>query len=103
MKSFVLVALCALTILTACVVTPGPQGSGGVVVTPLPAVVVLDVDPYYYQNGFYYLYLNNNWRYSKSKNGPWTDLPRSYWPKEVRHKGKQNIQNRDYRQEHINR
>lgn len=86
MKSLLLVALFATISLTSCVVTPDYYGQGGVVVSPLPAVVELGSDPYYYQDGYYYFYQNNNWRYSKSRSGPWTDLPRSHWPKEVRHK-----------------
>ncbi len=54
--------------------------------SPLPAVVVLGADPYYYQNGYYYYYQNNNWSYSQSRSGPWRELPRSHWPKEIRHR-----------------
>jgi hypothetical protein len=53
----------------------------------LPAVVVLDVEPYYYHSGYYYYYHNDSWGYSKARGGPWRDLPRSRWPKETRHKG----------------
>ena len=95
MKRLIFLLLFASCLLTACLVSPGPPGYGGVTVSPLPAVVVLGADPYYYQNGNYYLYQNNNWRYSQSKSGPWTDLPRSHWPKEVRHNsGKDNYQDR---------
>ena len=90
MKSLVLVSLFAVLTLTSCVVSPGPPGYGGVVVSPLPAIVELDADPYYYQNGYYYFYQNDSWRYSRSRSGPWTDLPRSHWPKEVRHKDRDN-------------
>lgn len=86
MKIFFVVVLLVLLPLTACVITPGPPGSGGITVTPLPAVIELGDDPYYYQNGYYYFFNNNEWRYSQSRNGPWSDLPRSYWPKEIRHK-----------------
>jgi hypothetical protein len=88
MKSLVLVVLFAMFTLTACVVSPGPPGYGGAVVSPLPATVELGTDPYYFHNGYYYYYQNNNWRYSRSRGGPWTDLPRSYWPKEIRHRGR---------------
>jgi hypothetical protein len=87
MKSLILVALFAACTLAACVVSSGPPGYGEVTVSPLPAVIDLGTDPYYYQNGYYYYYQNNNWRYSNSRSGPWTDLPRSHWPKEVRHRG----------------
>jgi hypothetical protein len=58
----------------------------GVMASPLPPVVVLGNAPYYYQDGYFYYYHKNKWRYSQSRNGPWADLPRSYWPKEVRHR-----------------
>jgi hypothetical protein len=95
MKSLLLVALFATFTLTACVVSPGPQGYGGITVSPLPAIVELGTDPYYYQNGYYYYYQNNNWRYSNTRNGPWMQLPRSHWPKEVRYKGRDHDQHRD--------
>jgi hypothetical protein len=107
MKNLVLFSLFVLFILTACLVSPGPSNYGGVTVSPLPAIVVLGADPYYYQNGYYYYYNNNNWRYSQSRSGPWTNLPRSHWPKEIRHRDKNYNQNwdrnddrgRDYRQD----
>jgi hypothetical protein len=95
MKSILLVALFAMFTLTACVVSPGPQGYGSITVSPLPAVIELGSDPYYYQNGYYYYYQNNNWRYSNTRNGPWVDLPRSHWPKEIRYRGRGNDQGRD--------
>ncbi|RII26740.1 MAG: hypothetical protein CXR31_10055 [Geobacter sp.] len=106
MKSLVLVALFAAFTLTACFVSPGPGGS--VMVSPLPPVVELGSDPYYYQDGYYYYYQNNNWRYSRSRSGPWAELPRTHWPKEVRHKGgddnrgrgRDDDRGRDFRQEH---
>ena len=94
MKSFVLVLLFAVFTLTACVVSPGPPGYGGVTVSPLPPIVVLGADPYYYQDGYYYYYQNNSWRYSQSRSGPWANLPRSHWPKEVRHSGRDNDRDR---------
>ncbi|MGA7826752.1 MAG: hypothetical protein WCA04_03770 [Geobacteraceae bacterium] len=95
MKELLVVSLFSLLILTACVVTPGPSEYGGVTVSPLPSVVILGSDPYYYQNGYYYYYQNNNWQYSKSRGGPWRELPRSHWPKEVRHGDKNYHQDRD--------
>jgi hypothetical protein len=86
MKSLVLLLFIAALILTSCVVSPAPPGYGGVAVSPLPAIVELGADPYYYQNGYYYYYQDDNWRYSRSRSGPWTDLPRSHWPKEIRHR-----------------
>jgi hypothetical protein len=95
MKNIVLVSLFALLLLSACIVTPGPSDYGGVTVSPLPSVVVLGADPYYYQNGYFYFYQDNNWRYSKSRSGPWYNLPRSHWPKEIRHRDRNYQQDGD--------
>ncbi|HOP40178.1 MAG TPA: hypothetical protein PLI53_03970 [Geobacteraceae bacterium] len=81
--------------LPACVVTPGPPGRGGAVVAPLPVVVELGADRHYYHDGYYYFYQNNNWRYSRSQNGPWADLPRSHWPKEIKYKKRVDDKHRD--------
>lgn len=86
MKSLLLMVMFALIAVSACVVTPGPPGYGGAVVAPLPVVVELGIDNLYYRDGYYYFYQNRNWRYSKSRSGPWTDLPHSHWPKEIRYK-----------------
>jgi hypothetical protein len=95
MKGLILVLLFAAFTLTACIVSPGPPGYGGaVVVPPLPAIVELGADPYYYQNGYYYFNHNNNWRYSQSRSGPWMDLPRSHWPNEIRYRDRDNDRDR---------
>ncbi len=71
-------------LLGGCVVTPADR----VVVAPaLPVVVEFGAEPYYYQQGYYYYYDNNYWRYSHSRAGPWLDLPRSHYPKEIRYRG----------------
>jgi len=88
MRCLILIFLFVASALVSCVVTPDPYGQGGLVVSPLPAVVEIGPDPFYYYNNTYYWYDNDNWRYSRSRSGPWTELPRSYWPKEVRHKGR---------------
>jgi hypothetical protein len=102
MKRMFLLANVAVSLLTAaCVVPPpgddgygssgyrdyGSPGYGETGLAPLPPVVILDADPYYFQNGYHYHYLNGRWLYSRSRGGPWTDLPRSHYPKEVRHRG----------------
>jgi len=87
MKNLILGSLFVAFTLTACVVASGPPGYEGTVVVPaLPSIVVLGADPYYYHSGYYYYYQNNNWRYSQSRSGPWMELPRSHWPKEIRHR-----------------
>lgn len=91
MKKILIATLIGVS-LTACAVVPaGRHGRGGgeVMLVPLlPSVVVLDVEPYYYQDGYHYHYNNNRWFYSRSRSGPWTDLPRDRYPKEVRFKGR---------------
>lgn len=72
-------------LLSACVVTPAHR----VVVAPaLPVIVEFDREPYYYQHGYYYHYHSNHWRYSQSRSGPWVELPRSHYPKEIKYKGR---------------
>jgi len=71
-----------------CVVAPGHRGSGVVVVPALPSVVVLESEPYYYHGGYHYFYQNDRWSYSRSRSGPWVELPRDRYPKETRFKGR---------------
>lgn len=84
-RTFIVSSLAAL-LLSACVVVPSDQGM--VMVPPLPVTVQLDAEPYYYQRGYYYFYDNSRWRYSHSRSGPWSDLPRSHYPKETRFRGR---------------
>src|SRR5512141_1830726 len=84
--SLLLVAMFAAFMLTACVISPGPGGYGVEVAPPLPEIVVLGSEPYYYQSGYHYFYQNDRWQYSRERNGPRMDLPRSHWPREVRHR-----------------
>ena len=89
MKRILISMLIAVSLLTACVILPaGRRGhsSGG--------VVVLGAEPYYYYSDFHYRYSNDRWYYSKSRSGPWAELPRNRYPKEVRFKGKDRNQNR---------
>jgi len=88
MKKGLLAVLFAVFLLGGCVVGPGRHGSGIVVVPPLPSVVVLEEEPYYYHGGYHYYYQNDRWSYSSSRSGPWVELPRDRYPKEVRFKGR---------------
>ncbi len=88
MKRILLAVLLAVFLIVGCVVAPGPRGSGVVLVPPLPTIVVLEEEPYYYHSGYYYYYQNDRWSYSNSRSGPWVELPRGHYPKEVRFKGK---------------
>ena len=98
----VVVMIFAALMLTSCLLTPGPGGYGVEVAPPLPAIVELDAEPYYYQNGYHYFYQNDRWHYSKSRTGPMMELPRSHWPKEVRQK-KRNERGEENRREHDGR
>lgn len=83
-RNLVFAPLAAL-VLSACVVAPVGSGYGAVVAPALPSVVVLGAEPYYYQGGYSYYYENSRWRYANSRSGPWMDLPRSHYPREVRY------------------
>lgn len=83
-----IVAPLAALLLSACVVAPADHGHGMVMVPAMPVIVELGAEPYYYQGGYHYYYGNNRWQYSNSRSGPWTDLPRSHYPKETRFKGR---------------
>lgn len=88
-RMLIIAPLTALLLsVSACVVTPADHGPGMVVAPALPLIVELDAEPYYYQRGYYYYYDNDLWRYSNSRSGPWSDLPRSHYPKETRFKGR---------------
>jgi len=84
-RIFYLAPVTAL-LLTACVVAPESQGPGFVVAPALPLVVELGAEPYYFQNGYYYYYHDQRWGYSNAKTGPWRDLPRDHYPREVRYR-----------------
>jgi hypothetical protein len=86
--------------LAGCVYTPGPEYQGQAeVVPPLPAVVELGDEPYYYHNGYHYYYHQDRWEYSRDRRGPWKPLPRESWPREMRYRGHEE-QGRGERGEH---
>jgi hypothetical protein len=89
MKNLLIAVLLAMFLFAGCVVSPGHhRGSGVVVVPALPSVVVLESEPYYFHGGYHYYYQNDRWSYSRSRSGPWVELPRDRYPKEVRFKGR---------------
>jgi hypothetical protein len=100
MKKTVIVALISAFLVTGCTVgfMGGRHGGSMVIVPALPETVELDADQYYSQNGYYYRYQGNVWVYSESREGPWVDLPRSHYPKQVRYRGQDNRgqENRDH-------
>ena len=80
--------LFAATLLAACVV-PGRHGEPTVIAPPLPSLVVLDQDPYYYNGGYYYWYNNDAWYWSRSRTSrDWQPLPRDRYPNEFRYRGR---------------
>lgn len=87
MKGILLSFLLAVFLLGACAVRTGYRGEA-VIVPALPSIVVLEEEPYYYHSGYYYYYQNDRWSYSTSRSGPWVELPRDRYPKEVRFKGR---------------
>lgn len=92
-----MVVICAsFVILTACVMVPAGRHDSGVVIVPrLPEIVILVDEPYYYHSGYYYHYQNDRWFYSNAKKGPWKDLPRGHYPKEVKYKGRGDHKDKD--------
>ena|ERR1035437_4483062 len=89
-KRTVLAGLLVAFMLAGCLMVPGPRGGGVAVVPLLPPIVVLGAEPYYVQGGYYYYYQNNGWYYARSRRGPWVDLPRDHYPREVRYRDGRN-------------
>ena len=88
MKTIFLALLLGVFLFVGCVVAPGRRGSGVIVVPALPSIVVLETEPYYFHSGYHYHYQNDRWYYSNERRGPWAELPRDRYPKEVRYKGR---------------
>jgi hypothetical protein len=86
-KRTVLAVLLVPFMLAGCLMAPGHRGGRVVVVPPLPAVVVLETEPYYVHQGYHYHYQNSGWYYARSRRGPWTPLPRDRYPREVKYRG----------------
>jgi hypothetical protein len=87
MKALVFVMLFA-SLLTACVVVPGPHGEA-VLAPALPPVVVLQNEPYYSYRGYHYWYHNDGWYYSRSRDSrSWQPLPRDRYPREFTYRGR---------------
>lgn len=77
--------LLATVLLPACVVAPAHDDY--VIAPALPVVVEVDVLPYHHA-GFYYYYHHDDrrWHYSRSRTGPWKELPRNRYPREIRYR-----------------
>jgi hypothetical protein len=86
LSRMVLVSIFAVSMLTSCIVSP--RGEVGLLFPPpLPFIVELGPEPYYSHQGYQYYYNDNRWQYSRDRGGPWTELPRSHWPQEIRRGG----------------
>ena len=86
-KKLMLAALVLPVVCAGCLLTSrGRHGEAVFFAPPLPAIVVLETEPYYVQSGYHYHYQNDNWYYSRSRSGPWSSLPRDRYPREVRYK-----------------
>lgn len=95
-----LAAPLAALLLSACVVAPTGRGHDvgvgvGITVPVLPLVVELGSEPYYSHGGYVYLYDNSRWRYARSRSGPWVELPRSHYPREIRYRDRSDRRDRD--------
>ena len=87
MKRILLVIPFVMILLVGCAVTTGYHGEA-VIVPALPSLVVLETEPYYFYGGYHYYYRDDRWFYSSSRSGPWVELPRDRYPREVRFKGR---------------
>ena len=86
MKKTMIFAAVSAFLFAGCAI--GFNRHGNLVVVPaLPVTVELDADQYYYQNGYYYHHEGDVWFYSQSRQGPWVNLPRSHYPREVHYRG----------------
>jgi len=77
--------LLTTVMLTGCLVS-GRHSEAVLFAPPLPPLVVLESEPYYVHQGYHYNYRNDHWYYSRSRNGPWSSLPRDRYPRETRYR-----------------
>ena len=86
MSRVLAIGFVAGSLCSGCGLAPGPD-YGEEVAPPLPDVVELDSGPYYHYRDYHYRYENDRWHYARDRNGPWRDLPRSHYPREVHSHG----------------
>lgn len=89
----------AVLLCAGCVMTAGPHGASVAIAPALPVVVELET-PFIVHGGFHYFYDDGRWFYARQKNGPWIDLPRDRYPKEIRHKGKGHYKDKRWKRGH---
>ena len=95
MKAAIFTIGLATMMLSGCLMAPYPPDGSVMMAPPLPAVVWLDRGPYYYNGGYTYYYHNSSWNYSNHRGGPWRELPRDRYPREVRHRDGDSGQHRE--------
>lgn len=104
MKKILLAACLATSLLAACAVVPvGPPGRQRAVLVPiLPPLVVLEAEPFYFYSGYHYHYRGDRWYWSRSRGGPWFDLPRDHYPRELKYRNRSRRWDRgdDHRDRH---
>lgn len=97
MHRMLVVPLLAAALLPACYVVPTHRGDY-VVAPALPPIVEIDVEPYYYKGHYYYYHQRDrSWSYSRARTGPWMELPRDRYPREIRYKERDRGRDRDRR------
>ena len=85
MKKILMVTIFSALLFGGCAIGLRGGSHGQLIIAPaLPVVVDLDADNYYVGNGYYYVFRNDVWFYSDSREGPWDRLPKSHYPHEVR-------------------
>ena len=102
MKKILIVTIFSAFLFGGCAIgfLGGPHGH--MIIAPaLPVTVELDADNYYVSDGYYYVFRNDVWFYSDSREGPWERLPKSHYPHEVR--GHDQGQGHDRGRDHDNR
>ncbi len=102
-KNIMLAGLLSTGMLTGCLLVPERHGEAMLLAPPLPPLVVLETEPYYVQGGYHYHYQNDNWYYSRSRSGPWNNLPRDRYPREVRYKDGGHGYDKGHKPEHRGR
>ena len=64
---------------------------------PLPPVILEPDRQIYFHDNLYYYYWGNTWYYGERERGPWHRLPREYYPREQRERGRdRDDRQRDY-------
>jgi hypothetical protein len=85
-KRIVMAGMLMSFMLAGCLMAPESRHREVVLAPPLPPIVVLGDEPYYVSGGYHYHYRNDGWYYSQSRSGPWVELPRDRYPREVKFK-----------------